>query len=114
MKAKRIDSDEALNRCSWCGSEIDEDQPVYGLGGKKRTEVDLSEYEGSAIRIALATCSRDVICIVPSGDSPARADGYDLLFMTCSDECAAEMKSVMEEEASLGEALFSKLVPMGD
>jgi hypothetical protein len=112
MKAKRVPSGEAASRCSWCGSKIDEDVPVFGLGGKKRADVDLTEYEGSAIRLTLATQDRDVICIVPAEDSPARADGYDFMFMTCSEECAVEMKSAMEDEASVGKALFSRLEQM--
>lgn len=112
MKAKRVPSGEAASRCSWCWSKIDEDMPVFGLGGKKRADVDLTEYEGSAIRLTLATRDRDVICIVPTEESHARADGYDFMFMTCSEECAVEMKSAMENEASLGKALFGTLEQM--
>ena len=83
--------------------------PVFGFGGRKRPGVDLTEYEGSAILISLATVPKEVICMVTATGSPAKAYGKDFMFMICSEACADEMKSVMEAEAALGNALFGNL-----
>ena len=36
-------------------------------------------------------------------------NGKDFMFMICSEACAVEMKSVMDVEAALGNALFGNL-----
>jgi hypothetical protein len=112
MKAERVPAKKALGRCSWCGRRIRDNEPVYGFGGKKRPGVDLTEYEGSAILISLATVRKEVICMVTPPDSPAKADGKDFMFMICSEACADEMKSVMDAEAAIGNALFGNLEEM--
>ena len=112
MKAKRVPDKKALGRCSWCGKRIKANMPVYGFGGRKRSDVDLTEYEGCAILISLATVPKEVICMVTAPDSPARAEGKDLMFMICSEACAEEMKSVMDAETALGNALFGNLEEM--
>ena len=114
MKAKRVPAKKALGRCSWCGKRIKDDAPVFGFGGRKRPGIDLREYEGSAILISLATVSKEVTCMVTAADSPAKADGKDFMFMICSEGCADEMKSVMDAEAALGNALFGDLEEMGN
>lgn len=43
--------------------------------------MDVSEFEGGAIRISLSSQDRQVTAIVPTADSEAREDGYDFVFM---------------------------------
>ena len=114
MKARRVSTKKALGRCSWCGRRMHDNTPVYGMGGKKRPGIDLSEYEGSAILVTLSTIPKEVICMVTASDSPAKADGKDFMFMTCSETCAAEMKSVMDAEVALGNTLFGDLEEMNN
>ncbi len=114
MNAKRVPAEKALERCSWCGRRIKSNVPVFGFGGKQRPGVDLTQYEGSAIMISLATVPKEVICMVAAPDSPAKAEGKDFLFMVCSESCASEMKPVMDSEAALGNALFGNLETMKD
>ena len=109
MDACRVPSEEAIGKCSWCGQSIPDDTPVFGFGGKKRPGADVSEFEGGAIRISLVTQDRDVIAIVPGADSEARQDGYEFMFMVCSEVCGSEMKATLEDEASLGDALFGEI-----
>ena len=112
MKAKRVPTEKALGQCFWCGRRIKENTPVYGFGGRKRPGIDLTEYEGCAILISLATVPKEVICMVTAPGSPAKASGKDFMFMACSEACAEEMKSVMDEEATLGNTLFGDLEEM--
>lgn len=112
MKAKRISAKKALGRCSWCRRRIKDNVPVYGFGGKRRPEIDLAEHEGSAILISLVTVPKEVICMVTAPGSPAKAEGKDFMFMICSEACADEMKSVMDAETALGNALFGNLDKM--
>jgi hypothetical protein len=84
---------------------IGEDSPVFAIGGKTRPGVDLSQFEGAAMRMRLLTLDRDVVVIVPSRDSDAKRDGKDVLFMTCSERCGRELKAVLKEETVLGSML---------
>ena len=114
MKAKRVPDKKALGRCCWCGRKIKQNMPVFGLAGRQRPGVDLTEYEGSAILISLATIQKEVICMVSAPGSKAKADGKDFMFMICSENCADEMKSVIDTEVALGDALFSDLEEMNN
>jgi hypothetical protein len=84
---------------------IGEDSPVFGIGGKTLPGIDLSQFEGGAMRMGLLTLDRDVVVIVPSADSDAKREGKDVLFMTCSERCGRELKAVLREETVLGSML---------
>ena len=109
MDARQVPTEEAMGKCSWCGKMIPDDSPVFGFGGKKRPGVDVSEFEGGAIRIFLVTQDRSVIAAVTAADSEARQDGYEFMFMVCSEKCGFEMKAALEYEATLGDALFQQI-----
>ncbi len=112
MDARRIPVEEVLGKCAWCGKTIPKDSEVFALGGKKRPGIDLAEYEGGAIRIALFEQNRDVAAIVPSADSQACRDGRDFMFMVCSETCGSELKAALEVESALGNALFGAIKRM--
>ena len=78
---------------------------MFAIGGKTRPGVDLSQFEGAAMRMRLLTLDRDVVVIVPSRDSDAKRDGKDVLFMTCSERCGRELKAVLKKETVLGSML---------
>ena len=109
MDACRVPPEQAMHNCSWCGKPIPDDTPVYGLSGKKRPGMDVSEFEGGAIQISLVSQDRHVIAIVPPADSDARQDGNDLLFMVCSEICGFDMKTALEDEIALGDAFFGEI-----
>lgn len=62
--------------------------------------------------MTLVSRKRDVIALVPPEDSDARRDGHDLLFMVCSETCAAALRAAMEEEIRLGDSLFGSAKAM--
>jgi hypothetical protein len=108
MDLCQIPPEEAIGKCSWCGEIILDETPVFGFGGKKRLGVDISEFEGGAIRISLVTADRDVIAIITAADSEARRHGYDFMFMVCSESCASEIKTTLELECILGDAFLDE------
>jgi len=55
--------------------------------------MSVSEFEGGAIRVSLGSQDRHVIAIVPAADSEARQDGYDFMFMVCSEICGSFLRN---------------------
>ena len=107
MKATIMTNEDVLTRCAWCGKDIDEEAEVYGLGAALCREVDLSEYESQVIELKILTGDRIVPMIITARASDAKKAGYDAMFMTCSNECANEMREILREEKSVGDILKS-------
>jgi hypothetical protein len=105
MKTTTPMNEEVLSRCAWCGMEIDEEAEVYGLGAVFCRDVDLSEYESQVIELKILTGNRIVPMIISSEASDAKKAGYDAMFMTCSKECANEMRETLLKEKSVGDIL---------
>lgn len=87
-----------MSTCAWCDEQIPESSEVFGLGVKARCGTGLSSQEGEIIPVVLALADKIVPAIVTTGDSQAKRDGHDLLFMCCSRECAGLLKDVLQEE----------------
>ena len=112
MDAYRIPLEEAVGKCSWCDKTIPDDVPTFGFGGKMKHGIDLSEFEGGAVRMLLLTQEKQVIAIVPTADSEAKRDGKDVMFMVCSEKCGLEMKAALEKEAVSLDDLFQRIDPL--
>ena len=107
MKAAIMTDEDTLSRCGWCGTGIDEEAEVYGLGAVFCRGIDLSEYESQVIELKILTGNRIIPMIVTAKASDAKKAGHDAMFMTCSYECANEMKEILQEEKSIGNILES-------
>ena len=97
-----IPDEEALSKCAWCQSHINDHMEVLGLGARLMSDVDLSEYENHCIQIDLVSEEKPVYMLVTAQGSEARSDGNDGMFLVCSEDCANKLKSVLENEISLG------------
>jgi hypothetical protein len=91
--------------CGWCGKHIPDDTEVYSGGGKARPGIDLTSYAGQVLPVRLVSAAKTVLIAVPGADSPARRDGHDLLYMTCSIECAAALRSAFQSDIEIGKEL---------
>jgi hypothetical protein len=103
MEFNIIPDEEALGKCAWCQSRIDTQVEVFGLGAGLRPDVDLTEYESHCIQIGLISEEKPVYMMVTAQGSEARNNGNDCMFLVCSERCGIKLKSVLEEELSLGE-----------
>jgi len=90
-----------MSTCAWCDKRIPDDSEVFGLGVKARHRIGITGREGKVIPVVLALVDKTVPAIVTTGDSQAKRNGYDLLFMCCSRECAGLLKDVLQEERNL-------------
>ena len=89
------------NICAWCNREIPEASEVFGLGAKVRENILLNDFEGTIISIELFKTDKTVPAIVTTSDSEAKRDGYDLMFMTCSQACAESLKTALSKDKEL-------------
>ena len=100
MKTTVMRGEDVLSRCAWCGMGIDEEAEVYGLGAVFCRDIDLSKYESQVIEFKILTENRAVPMIITAKASDAKKAGHDAMFMTCSNECANEMRETLLKEKS--------------
>jgi len=97
-----IPDEEALSKCAWCQSHINDHMEVLGLGAKLKPDVDLSEYESHCIQIGLVSEEKPVYMMVTAQGSEARNNDKDCMFLVCSEGCGKKLKRVLEKEISSG------------
>jgi hypothetical protein len=84
--------------CAWCNQDIQENDEVFGFGATASHGIDLTEKEGEFVSLNLALIDKTVFALVPASESAARTEGYDLVFITCSEHCAQALKGALELE----------------
>lgn len=89
------------NTCAWCKKKMNEDAEVFGISAKVKKGVDIKGKEGKFISLHLVTKNKDVQGVVVTKDSPAKKEGYDLVFMACSQKCAKSLKTALSAEIKL-------------
>lgn len=87
-----------VTTCAWCGKGIPEDTEVFSIGAKARPGVDLKDQEGSIIPLPLHLVRKIVPAMIPTSDSEAKKDGYDMVFMVCSRSCGEALRQALDEE----------------
>jgi hypothetical protein len=87
-----------VSTCAWCSKEIPEHTEVFSVGAKAKPEIDLSEEEGSIILLPLDVTGKTVPAMIVNSDSQAKKDGYDIVFMVCSEDCGRALREALEEE----------------
>lgn len=90
--------EKLLHTCAWCLQPISPGSETYGFGAKARRGIDLSDKEGQFVSLKLAIPNKIVVALVPTSTSSAKAEGYDLVFVTCSESCAEELKEALDLE----------------
>jgi hypothetical protein len=90
------------SECGWCGKFVGDDEPVMAVGGRVREGIDLSQVEGKVIELRFEAADRTVLAGVAGFDSDAKAEGKDIIFMTCSEECGRLVQAAFEEELTHG------------
>jgi hypothetical protein len=90
-----------LHICTWCMKPIPKGEELFAYGVKANNKIDLSGKEGEFVSLNLAFKEKTVIAIVTTQTSKARKQGFDLIFLTCSQACAEELKNALNSEQFL-------------
>jgi hypothetical protein len=88
--------------CAWCKKAIPEGEELFTVGARAKPGVDLSAHEGTLLAVSLEGEGRGVKAVVVTNDSPAKREGYDLLFVACSESCAEELRGRIGRELEVG------------
>jgi hypothetical protein len=99
MRYHIIPDKDALKNCAWCGNNIEEFDDVFAADARLQPDVDFSEYQGHCIEIDLISQEKTLNVMVTAGDSAAKADGKDLMFLVCSEKCRQELNFALKKEA---------------
>lgn len=94
---------QLLYTCAWCNQELTEDDEFFGFGAKANSAVDLEGKEGEFVSLNLSLQKKTVFAFVPEKTSSSNVPGYDLLFFTCSEDCAQSLKDELDLEREVFE-----------
>ena len=92
-----------LRTCAWCMRRIDPEEEIFGFGAKASPRVDLRGKENEFVTLDLSLNQKTVVALVVREGTPAKEAGYDLMFVTCSQSCAEELKQALELEMDVFE-----------
>jgi predicted nucleic acid-binding Zn ribbon protein len=95
-KKSRVNWQDAVSVCAWCGKRIPEGSEVFSLGAKARPGFDL-ESKGNVIELALDE-KKKALAIIPTPDSEAKKAGWDVSFVLCSEECTWSLKDALQRQ----------------
>lgn len=88
--------------CSWCGLDIPEEKEIFAVGATLRGAIEFTtNQEGTSFFMPVAIGGKVVPAVVTAADSEARQQGNDLMFMTCSEACAEQLRDALREEKEL-------------
>jgi len=60
--------------------------------------LDLSSVQGKVVEVRFEAAAKTILCAVAAFDSEAKAEGKDILVMTCSDECGRQIRDAFTQE----------------
>ena len=92
--------------CAYCERKMRSGVDVYGLGVKLKEELEYPGTVGRTMTVHLPVQGRELECMVTADSSQAKLEGWDLIFMVCSEKCGAGLKALLEEEKDLFEEIM--------
>ena len=103
MKSDEMNQATLAVMCAWCHRIIAEDEERFARGARARESErhKITGKGGSVVSIKLTVMDREILAIVPTDESPAKAEGNDVVFQTCSTACADELEHTLMEEWKL-------------
>lgn len=97
---------EAIYRCAYCEKEMGSGDDVFGLGVKLKKGLEYPGAVGRTMIVHLPIGGREIECMVTADASQARAEGWDLIFMVCSEDCGTALKALLDSEEGLFEEIM--------
>jgi len=90
--------EQLLHICTWCLNPIPEGEELFAFGVKASEAINLTEKEGEFVSLKLALKDKTIVAIVTTHNSRVKEQGFDMIFLTCSQACAEDLKDALEME----------------
>lgn len=90
--------EQLMHICTWCLNSVPEGDDRFAFGVKVSEAIDLIDKQGEFVSLELQLINKTIVALVPMRDSEAKERGYDLIFLTCSQECVDDLKDAIELE----------------
>jgi hypothetical protein len=90
--------EKLMHTCTWCLNNIPEGDDLFAFGVKASQAIDLTEKQGEFVSLKLALKDKTIVALVTMPNSEAKEHGFDLIFLTCSQGCAEDLKDALEME----------------
>jgi hypothetical protein len=87
-----------IHKCAWCSNPIDKDQDYFGFGAKASPDIKLRDKTGQFVSLHLSLQDKTIFALVPDKSLVDGLGGHDLLFITCSEYCANNLKEALDLE----------------
>jgi len=99
MNLAKLSQKDLTARCAWCHKVMPDDKECFGAGGHvwPAAKPIIARLEGKLVPMRLST-GREIIVIVPTADSEARAQGHDIYIQACSEECCTAASEAIQAE----------------
>lgn len=94
-----------IHKCAYCECKLNPVAEVYGLGARLKEELEYPGAVGRSMTVELPIQERELECMVTADGSQARLEGWDIIFVVCSEECGAALKALLEEEGLFEEIM---------
>jgi hypothetical protein len=95
--------EQLLHTCAWCTREISADEDIFGFGAMASHDIELAGKEGEFVSLSFALRDRTVFAFIPEKTEESGISEYDLLFITCSADCAQTLKNELDLERDVFE-----------
>ena len=92
---------QLVKSCSWCGKQIKEEHPLFALGIQLKMNVFRENDGPRVISYCLASLQKEIHALLVPDGSEAKHEGNDLMVVTCSGECAYQLRDALEEESRI-------------
>jgi len=86
-------NEQIAGECAWCGGPLNE--TIHGIGSSDSEPVKTPEL---FVQVSLARSNRDLFAAPIQEGSKAYAEGYRLIFASCSDACARLLGEALANE----------------
>jgi hypothetical protein len=93
-------------KCSFCEKKIRSGADVYGLGVKLKEGLEYPDGMGRMTAVHLPIRGKAFPCMATADNSQAKMEGWDLVFIVCSEKCGNELKIILEGEKGLFEEIM--------
>lgn len=93
-------------KCAFCDKEMSSSEEVFGMGAKLKEGLDYPSEVGRMTPVELPVQGKTYECMVTADNSRAKLEGWDLVFMVCSEKCGSELRDILEMEGDLFEEIM--------